>query len=120
MIEITKKLKYLVWVGSSKKRLMEFPKQVRKDIGNALLIAQAGVKPPIAKPLKGLGAGVFEIADDYDTNTYRAVYTAKIGKKIYVLHAFQKKSTKGIKTPKKEIDLIKKRLRLAKEREEIR
>ena len=67
-----------------------------------------------AKPLRGAGSGVFEIAARYNTNTYRAVYTVKLGENIYVLHVFQKKSTRGISTPKKEIDLIKQRLRMAR------
>ena len=70
-----------------------------------------------AKPLIGVSSGVFEIVARYDTNTYRAVYTVKIGENIYVLHVFQKKSTRGIRTPKREIDLIKQRLRIAQEME---
>ncbi len=72
----------------------------------------------MAKPLKGVGSGVIEIRATHKTNTYRAVYTVKIGERIYVLHCFQKKAKKGIKTPKKEVDLIKERLKMAKEREE--
>ena len=67
---------------------------------------------------KGIGSGVFEIRADYRTDTYRAVYAAKIGKRVYVLHCFQKKSRRGIKTPKREVDLIKRRLRIAQELEE--
>ena len=76
---------------------------------------QIGQTPPSSKPMRGLESGVFEIVDDYDTNAYRAVYTVRIGRSLYVLHAFQKKSERGIATPKKEIDQIKKRLRQAKE-----
>jgi phage-related protein len=76
---------------------------------------QAGRTPLSAKPLRGVGSGIFEIVDDYDTNTYRAVYAVKLGHSVYVLHAFQKKSKRGIKTPQKEIDLIKRRLQWAKE-----
>lgn len=68
-------------------------------------------------PLRGIGSGVFEIAVRYNTNTYRAVYTVKLGENIYVLHVFQKKSTRGIRTPKREIDLIKQRLKMAREME---
>ena len=75
-------------------------------MGDALQFAQLGKKHQKAKPLRGVGSGVFEVAARYDTNTYRAVYTVKIGENIYVLHVFQKKSTHGIRTPKKEIDLI--------------
>ncbi len=73
---------------------------------------------PAAKPFKGAGSGVFEIRSDYRTNTYRAVYAVKIGERVYVLHCFQKKSKRGIKTPKKEVDLIKRRLKMAQELEE--
>jgi phage-related protein len=79
------------------------PKQVRSDIGQALYAAQMGETDPAAKPLKGFGgARVMEIIDRYDTNTYRAVYTAQFSKVIYVLHAFQKKSKSGIATPQKD------------------
>jgi phage-related protein len=78
--------------------------------------AQIGRRAPSAKPLRGLGgAGVLEIVEDHQTDTYRAVYTVKFSDLIYVLHAFQKKSKKGIATPKPDIDLIKKRLRVAEE-----
>ncbi len=108
-------LRILRWVGDSRERLQEFPKQVKKDIGDALFTVQAGRTPRSAKPLRGVGSGVFEIVDDYDTNTYRAVYAVKVGQHIYVLHIFQKKSKRWIKTPKQEIDLIKRRLQRAKE-----
>ena len=109
----------LEWIGSSRRDLRAFPKQVRTDIGQALYAAERGTTDPAAKPLKGFaGTRVMEIVDRYDTNTYRAVYTAQLGDIVYVLHAFQKKSTKGIATPKHEIDLIRRRLmeaeRLAK------
>ena len=103
------------WVGDSREQLQKFPSQVRKDIGHALYLVQTGQTPPSSKPMRGLESGVFEIVDDYDTNSYRAVYTVKIGRSLYVLHAFQKKSKRGIATPKKEIDQIKRRLRRAKE-----
>lgn len=108
-------LRKVRWVGDSREKLQRFPSQVRKDIGHALYLVQTGQTPPSSKPMRGLESGVFEIADDYDTNTYRAVYTVKIGRSLYVLHAFQKKSKRGIATPKKEIDQIKRRLRRAKE-----
>src|SRR5262249_8689407 len=105
------------WVGDSRERLQEFPAQVRKDIGHALYLAQTGQTPPSAKPMRGIESGVFEIVDDYDTDTYRAVYTVKVGRNLYILHAFMKKSTRGIRTPKREIDLIRRRLRRAREME---
>ena len=105
-------IKSVDWVGSSLKDLKKFPIAVQKKIGYALRIAQEGDTHQTAKPLKGF-SGVMEIRSDYKTDTYRAVYTTKIGDKIYVLHAFQKKSTSGIATPQKEIDLIKRRLKMA-------
>jgi phage-related protein len=109
-------LKPLYWVGSSKEDLCAFPRDVRRNIGYALYFAQAGDKHPSAKPLKGFhGAGVLEIVEDHDGNTYRAVYTIKLADVVYVLHVFQKKAKKGIATPQKEINLIKNRLKLAEE-----
>ena len=106
--------KPVVWVGSSLEDLKEFPAEVQDEMGYALYMAQIGDKHPKAKPLKGF-SGVMEIRSNYKSDTYRAVYTTKVGDKIYVLHAFQKKSKKGIQTPKKEINLIKRQLRRAQE-----
>ena len=104
------------WIGSSLKDLKAFPRDVQRQVGGALWEAQIGRKAPFAKPLKGFGgAGVLEIVDDFDGNTYRAVYTVRFGDIVYVLHAFQKKSKRGIATPKAEIDLIEQRLKRAKE-----
>jgi phage-related protein len=101
----------VVWVGSSRAGLKRFPRQVRRDVGQALYAAQRGETDPAAKPLKGLGrARVMEIVERHDTNTYRTVYTAQFAEAIYVLHAFQKKSKSGIATPKPDIDLIRRRL----------
>ena len=109
-------LKPVRWVGSSRKDLKAFPKQVQADIGYALYTAQMGDTDPAAKPLKGFGGTkVMEIVDRHDTNTYRAVYTVRFEDAVYVLHVFQKKSRRGAETPKAYIDLIKKRLRDAKE-----
>ncbi len=105
------------WIGDAKERLQTFPEPVRKDIGHALYRVQIGEAPPSAKPMRDIESGVFEIVDNYNTDTYRAVYTVKIGRSMYVLHCFQKKSKRGIRTPKKDIDLIKRRLRQAKEME---
>jgi phage-related protein len=106
--------KPLVWVGSSKRDLKAFPRAVQRDLGQALEIAQFGRTPVHAVPLKGFkGAGVLELVEDHDGNTYRAVYTVRLAGRIYVLHAFQKKSKKGIKTPKHVIDLVKARLKEA-------
>ena len=104
----------LVWVGSSKRDLKTFPRAVQRDLGQALEIAQFGRTPVHAEPLKGFkGSGVVELVEDHDGNTYRAVYTVRLVGRIYVLHAFQKKSKRGIKTPKHVIDLIKARLKEA-------
>jgi len=106
--------KPLVWIASSKKDLKTFPRPVQRDLGQALEIAQFGMTPAHAKSLKGFkGAGVLELVEDHDGNTYRAVYTVRLAGRIYVLHAFQKKSKKGIATPKHVIDLIKARLKEA-------
>lgn len=107
-------IKPIIWVSSSHKDLKKFPADVQDEIGYALYIAQIGDKHPKARPLKGLPE-VMEIRSDYATDTYRAMYTTKIGDTIYVLHAFQKKSKRGIETPKKEIDRIKHRLKIAQE-----
>ena len=85
----------------------------KRAVGEALRFAQRGGKHPKTKPLRGIASGVLEIVAPHSTDTYRAVYSVKIGEKIYVLHAFQKKSTRGIRTPKHEIDLIKQRLAMA-------
>ena len=109
--------KRVIWVGDSRDQLRRFPKAARSTVGAALNAAQSGLKHIDTKPLRGVGSGVLEISARYNTNTYRAVYTVKLGENIYVLHAFQKKSTRGISTPKREIDLIKQRLRIAREME---
>ena len=103
----------VVWLGDSLKQVRGFPAEVRRDIGAALYDAQKGGKPPDAKPFKGVGSGVFEIVTRFDTDTYRTVYTVKIGERVYVLHAFQKKAKKGINTPQFEVDLIKRRYKQA-------
>ncbi|VXD15527.1 conserved hypothetical protein [Planktothrix serta PCC 8927] len=110
-------LRPLVWMGDSRQNIREFPETVRISIGYALQLVQAGETPLEAKPFKGVGSGVYEIIKRYDTDTYRAVYAVKIGEKIYVLHAFQKKSKKGIKTPQADVDLIKQRYKDAVVRE---
>ena len=101
-------------MGSSREDLKSFPEQVRRDIGHALYAAQQGETDPAAKPMKGFGgANVMEIVDRHDTNAYRAVYTVKFAGRIYVLHAFQKKSKTGMETPQKDIELIRQRLAAA-------
>ena len=107
-------VKSLEWVASSKKDLMSMPSEVVDVFGFALHVAQHGGKHLQAKPLKDFGsAGVLEIVEDDDGSTYRAVYTVRFGNALYVLHCFQKKSHKGIETPKQDMDLIRDRLKLA-------
>ncbi|MYC75906.1 type II toxin-antitoxin system RelE/ParE family toxin [Candidatus Poribacteria bacterium] len=110
-------MKDVVWVGDSRQLLRQFPKDVRQTIGKALEYAQLGGKHPAAKPMRGIGTGVLQIVARHSTNAYRAVYTVNISDRVYVLHCFEKKSTRGIRTPKREIDLIKQRLRRAREME---
>ena len=107
--------KPLVWIGNSLETVQGFPSAVKDEIGFALYQAQIGKKHLNAKPMKGLGPGVFEIVSDYRRNTFRAVYIVRLGLRVYVLHAFQKKSKSGIATPKSEIALIKDRLKRAVE-----
>lgn len=102
----------LLWVGDSNKVLETFPQRVMTDVLAALEVARLGGKHDDAKPWKGQGAGVFEIVFD-DGNAYRTVYSVRYKEAIYVLHAFQKKSTQGIKTPEREIETVSKRLRRA-------
>jgi len=105
------------WVASSRVELKAFPHEVRFDIAYAILLAQDGKKHPDAKPMHGFGgAGVLEFVDDYDGDTYRAVYTVKFEEAVYVRHAFQKKSKSGHATPKLVLDLIERRLKAAEKR----
>jgi phage-related protein len=105
------RIKPLRWVGPSRSDVKSFPRAVRSEIGQALYAAQRGETDPAAKPMKGFGGrSVLEIVAPYDGDTWRAVYTVRFEDAVYVLQAFQKKSKSGIATPKKEIDLIHKRL----------
>lgn len=107
-------MKELDWIASSKKDLIKFPIAVRKEMGHALYIAQAGGKHKCAKPLKGFGAAkLLEICLDDSSGTYRTMYTIEFDDVIYVLDAFQKKSKKGISTPKSDIDRVKERYQAA-------
>jgi phage-related protein len=112
-------VKQLEWVASSKKDLLAMPEEVVDVFGYALHLAQHGGKHFQSKPLKGFGsAGVLEVVEDDDGNTYRAVYTVKFGNAVYVLHCFQKKSHKGIETAKQDMDLIRSRIVLAQQHAE--
>lgn len=107
-------LKPLIWMSSSRADLREFPDEVQDSMGYALYRAQLGEKHPDAKPLRGYGgASVLEVVEDHAGNTYRAVYTVRFAGAVYVLHAFQKKSKKGIATPKQDIEMIDRRLKSA-------
>ncbi len=102
-------LRPVVWLGNSKEKLRDFPDGAQKLLGDELQLIQFGGMPKDAKPFKGVGSGVLEIALRYASDAYRVVLAVQIGTRIYVLHAFQKKSKKGIATPKRDVDLIKKR-----------
>jgi phage-related protein len=107
--------KPLIWIGDTLQRIQGFPEDVQDEIGYALFQAQTGKKHIKAKPLTGLGAGILEVVSDHRGDTFRAVYTIKLTGRVYVLHAFQKKSKTGIATPKSEIDMVKQRLKRAME-----
>ncbi len=110
-------IKPVVWVGDAREQVQSFPREVRQDIGAALYDVQKGEKPPKAKPFKGVASGVLEIVTRFETNTYRTVYAVKIGKRVYVLHAFQKKSATGRKTAKLDVAMILRRYKEAVEKE---
>ncbi len=105
----------IIWMVDSKENLISFPDEVRRNMGYALSFAQVGFTHQAAKIFKGFGSGIYEIVDEDPSGTYRVVYAVQIGEKLYVLHVFQKKSKTGIKTPKKEVDLIERRLKMAKD-----
>jgi phage-related protein len=114
MTDVKLIMKPLEWIASSKKDLKAMPDSVQDSVGYALLLAQLGQKHDDTKPLKGFkGAGVLEVVDDFDGDTYRAVYTVRFESAVYVLHVFQKKSKSGIATPKQEIELVEQRLKAA-------
>lgn len=105
--------KPLYWVGSSLKDVTRFPAMVQRSLGFALSAAQYGGKHPSAKPWKGEGPGILEVVKDYDGDTFRAIYTVRFTEAVYVLHAFQKKSPRGIATRQTDIALVGERLRVA-------
>ncbi len=120
VMEATPRPKPVRWIGSSLEDVRAFPEAVRLRVGGALWDAQIGSKASWVKPLRGFGGGsVLEVVDDYDGDTYRAVYTLRFSGVIYVLHAFQKKSKTGISTPRTEIALVEQRLKRAKEDYEL-
>ena len=108
------RVKPVGWIGSSYKDFRAFPAPVQDVMGYALFLAQTGRMHGDAKPLKGFGgAGVLEVVDDHQGDTYRAVYTVRLEEAVYVLHAFQKKSKQGRKTPMQDIEMIRRRLKVA-------
>ena len=108
-------LRPLVWMGNTKRNIRTFPKGAQKLIGDELQLLQFGGMPRDAKPFKGVGSGVFELAIRYDTDAFRTVLAVQLGQKIYVLHAFQKKSKTGVKTPQQEVKVIIQRYKEAQE-----
>ncbi|MXW20151.1 MAG: addiction module toxin RelE [Gammaproteobacteria bacterium] len=106
-------LKQVQWVGSSKADLKRFPDAVQDRMGFAIYQAQTGQRHRDAKPLKGFGAGVLQVAARHGGDAYRAVYTVRFESAVYVLHAFRKKAKRGVATPKQELDLVRRRLRAA-------
>lgn len=111
----SEEIKPVFWMGNSLKNVRSFPDEVQDVMGYGLFRAQEGGKHPDAKPLRGFhGAGVLEIIEEYDGDAYRGIYTVKLAGVVYVLHAFQKKSKKGIATPKHDIDVVKDRLKQAR------
>jgi phage-related protein len=108
-------LRPLMWLATSLRNLRAFPDEAKKLIGDELQLIQFGGMPKNAKPFKGVGSGVFEVAMRHDGEAYRTVLAVQLGRRIYVLHAFQKKSKKGIATPKPDVDLIKQRYKEARE-----
>ena len=106
-------LKQVQWVGSSKADLKRFPDAVQDRMGFAIYQAQAGGRHRAAKPLKGFGAGVLQVAARHGGDAYRAVYTVRFESAVYVLHAFRKKAKRGVATPRQDLDLIRRRLHAA-------
>ena len=108
-------LRPVIWLGDSKRNLQDFPAGAKKLFGDELQLIQFGGMPMDAKPFKGVGSGVLEIALRHASDAYRVVLALQLGKRIYILHAFQKKSKHGVATPKREVDLIKQRYSEAQE-----
>ena len=112
---MTRRTRPVSWIKAGRKEFEGFPEGARAICLAALTIAAEGGKADIAKPMKGMGSGVFEIALPYGGDAFRVVYAVQLGEEIWVVHAFQKKATQGIQTPKREVDLIRDRLKRLKE-----
>ena len=108
-------MKKVSWIKAARKDFEKFPQEAQVEIMRALTVAAEGRKVDIAKPLKGFDSGVYEIALRFRTDAYRTIYALNIGEEVWIIHAFQKKSRSGIKTPQHEIDLIKERIKRLKE-----
>ncbi len=109
------KTRPISWVKAAQKDFDRFPQGAQVDLARALTIVAEGGHPDIAKPMQGLGSGILELALRFNTDAYRVVYAVQIGDAVWILHAFQKKSRGGAKTPKSEINLIEERLKRLKE-----
>ncbi len=112
---MSKETREIAWIKAAKKEFGKFPVPAQRVMARALTVAAEGGKADIAKPMKGLGSGIFEIALPYRSDAYRVMYAVQLDEAIWVVHTFQKKSTTGIKTPQKDIDLIKARIKRLKE-----
>ncbi|MBI4461093.1 MAG: type II toxin-antitoxin system RelE/ParE family toxin [Acidobacteria bacterium] len=112
---MTRRTRPVSWIRAALKDFETFPEGAKAICLAALTIAAEGGKADIADPMKGMGSGVFEIAPPYEGNAFRVVYAVQLGQDIWVVHAFQKKSKRGITTPKRELDLIRDRLKRLKE-----
>ncbi len=108
-------MRMISWIKAAQKDFEKFPLEARQKMIRALKIAAEGQKADIVKPMKGLGSGVYEIVLRYESSAYRVVYAVQIGADLWVIHAFQKKSRRGVSTPKQDIDLIKNRIKWLKE-----
>lgn len=115
MRALSKDEKPLHWVGSSKRDFLAFPDRVKDEMGNALGLAQFGGKHPAAKAWRGAGPGVFELVEHFDGDTFRAIDTVRFTEVIYVLHAFQKKSPRGIRTAQTDVQQVARRLKVAQQ-----
>jgi phage-related protein len=112
---MTRKTRPISWIRAAWKEFEKFPEDAKQICLVALTFAAEGGKADIAKPLQGLGSGIFEVALPFHGDAFRVVYAVQLAEEIWVIHAFQKKSTQGIKTPKREIDLIQDRIKRLKD-----
>jgi phage-related protein len=112
---MSRETREIAWIKAARKEFGKFPVPAQRIMARALSVAAEGGKADIAKPMKGLGSGVFEIARPYRSDAYRVIYAVQLDEALWVIHAFQKKSTLGIKTPRQDIDLIKARIKRLKE-----